>query len=83
MTRLEELKKSLFVGKIMYRYEIRKKLLKIVVLLNCVLFFFSVMNNMPSMVLYILNMYYLYNYLTKEYPEEGFKIKDRFKGMDK
>ena len=83
MSRLEELKKSLFVGTIMYRKEIRKKILKVIVLLNCVLFFYAVFNNMPSMVLYILNMYYLYNYLTKEYPEEGFKIKDRFKGMDK
>jgi len=82
MNRLEQLKRSLFVATIMYRKEIRKKLLKIIILLNFVLFFTSVMNNMPSMVLFILNMYYLYNYLKKEYPEEGFKKKDRFKGMD-
>lgn len=81
MNRLEKLKRSLFVATIMYRKEIRKKLLKIVILLNFVLFFISIMNNMPSMILFVLNMFYLYNYLTKEYPEEGFKKKDRYEGI--
>lgn len=82
MNRLERLKRSLFVATIMYRKEIRKKLLKIIIIFNFVLFFFAVINNMPSMVLFILNMYYLYNYLKSEYPEEGLKQKDRYKGMN-
>jgi len=83
MSRFEELKRSLFVGTVMYRKEIRKKLLKIIVVLNGVLFFIAVMNNQPSMVLFILNMYYLFNYMKNEYPESTLKSKDRYKDMDK
>ena len=81
MNRLERLKKSLFVGSIMYRKEIRKKMLKIIILLNGVLFFISLMNNMPSMVLFVLNMFYLYKYMKSEYPDAGIKKKERYKGI--
>ena len=83
MNKLEELKRSLFVGTVMYRREIRKKLLKIIVVLNGVLFFIAIMNNQPSMVLFLLNMYYLFNYMKSEYPESKLKTKDRFEGMEK
>lgn len=83
MNRLEKLKRCWFVVNVMYRKEIRKKLLKIVVLLNGILLFVSILDNMPSMVLFMLNMYYLYNYLKSEYPEEGLKIKDRYEGIIK
>lgn len=81
MNRLEKLKRSLFVGSIMYRKEIRKKLLKIIILLNGVLFFISLMNNMPSMVLFVLNMFYLYKYMKSEYLDVGIKKKDRYNGI--
>ncbi|MBA7490191.1 hypothetical protein ES702_00726 [subsurface metagenome] len=82
MNKLEKLKRCWFVVNIVYRKEIRKKLLKVLIVFNGILLFMSILNNMPSMVLFLLNMYYLYNYLKYEYPEEGLKIKDRFKGMD-
>ena len=83
MSRFEELKRSLFVGTVMYRKEIRKKLLKIIVVLNGVLFFIAIMNNQPSMILFLLNMYYLFNYMKSEYPETTLKSKDRYDGMEK
>lgn len=83
MNKFEELKRSLFVGTVMYRKEIRKKLLKIIVVLNGVLFFIAIMNNQPSMILFLLNMYYLFNYMKSEYPETTLKSKDRFKDLDK
>lgn len=81
MNRLEKLKRSLFVASIMYRKEIRKKLLKILIILNGVLLFTSIMNNLPSMVLFLLNMFYLYKYLKIEYPDKGIKKKERYKGI--
>jgi len=81
MNRFEQLKRSYFVAAIMYRKEIRKKVLKILILLNGVLFLTSIVNNMPSMVLFILNMYYLIKYMHDEYPESKFRLKDRYKGM--
>jgi len=49
--------------------------------LNFLFFVMSVGQNVISMFIFILNMHYLYNYLKNEYPDEGLKLKDRFKDM--
>jgi len=79
----ESLKRALSVYVVLYRVEIRRKLLKVMILLNFIFFIMSVGQNVVSMFIFILNMHYLNNYLQKEYPDEGLKIKDRFKDMIK
>ena len=75
---MNELKKSLTIAFIAYRKEIRKFVLKFLLVVNMVMFLIAFMNNMPSMVLYILNMYYLYNYMKEQYPDKSVKMKDRY-----
>ena len=81
MNILEDFKKMLAVLVVLYRVEIRRKLLKVMILLNFIFFVMSVGQNVVSMFIFILNMHYLNNYLQKEYPDEGLKIKDRFKDV--
>ena len=81
MNILEDVKKTLAVIVVLYRVEIRRKLIKVMILLNFIFFVMSVGQNVVSMFIFILNMHYLNNYLLKEYPDEGFKVKDRFKDM--
>ena len=83
MNILIDFKKMLAVLVVLYRVEIRRKLLKVMILLNFIFFVMSVGQNVVSMFIFILNMHYLNNYLQKEYPDEGLKIKDRFKDMIK
>jgi len=81
MNRLEGLKRTISVALVLYREDIRKKMIKLMIFLNFLFFIMSVGQNIVSMFIFILNMHYLYNYLKKEYPEESIKVKDRFKGM--
>jgi len=81
MNIIEDLKRALTVFIVLYRVEIRRKLIKVMILLNFLFFVMSVGQNVISMFIFILNMHYLYNYLKSEYPDEGFKVKDRFKDM--
>ena len=75
---MNDLKNSLTIGFIAYRVEIRKFVLKILLVVNMVMFILAFLGNMPSMLLYILNMYYLYNYMKGEYPDTKLKVKDRY-----
>ena len=77
-TRLNDLKSSLTIGFIAYRIAIRKFVLKFLLVVNMVMFLLAFLDNMPSMLLYILNMYYLYKYMKEQYPEKGVKVKDRY-----
>lgn len=79
--RFEKFKSTALVGYIAYWKKIRKGILKLIVIINAVLFMLALWNNIPSMVLYLFNMHFLYKYYIKEYPEEGLKRKDRFKGI--
>lgn len=81
MNVIEVLKRSLSIFIILYRKEIRKKMIKIMILLNFIFFIMSIGQNIISVCIYLINMHYLYNYLKKEYPEEAFKIKDRYKDV--
>ena len=81
MNRLEGLKRTISVALVLYRKDIRKKMIKLMIFLNFLFFIMSVGQNIISMFIFILNMHYLYNYLKKEYPEENIKGKDRFKDM--
>lgn len=81
MNIIEDLKRTLAVVIVLYRVEIRRKLIKVMILLNFLFFVMSVGQNVVSMFIFILNMHYLYNYLKSEYPDEGFKMKDRFKDL--
>jgi len=83
MNIFESLKRALSVFVVLYRVEIRRKLIKVMILLNFLFFVMSVGQNVISMFIFILNMHYLYNYLKSEYPDEGLKVKDRFKDMIK
>ena len=81
MNVIVDLKKALAVIVVLYRVEIRRKMIKVMILLNFMFFIMSVGQNVVSMFIFVLNMHYLNNYLQKEYPDEGFKIKDRFKDL--
>jgi len=83
MNIFESVKRALSVFVVLYRVEIRRKLIKVMILLNFLFFVMSVGQNVISMFIFILNMHYLYNYLKSEYPDEGLKTKDRFKDMIK
>jgi hypothetical protein len=80
-TRWTELKRSLDIGYIAYRREIRKAILKLCLMLNMVLFIMALVDNMPSFVLYLINMHFLYKYMLDQYPESKIKIKDRYKDV--
>lgn len=75
---MNDLKKSLTIGFIAYRIEIRKFVLKFLLVVNMVMFILAFLNNMPSMLLYILNIYYLYKYMKEQYPDTKLKAKDRY-----
>ena len=76
---MNDLKNSLTIGFIAYRVEIRKFVLKFLLVVNMIMFILAFLGNMPSMLLYILNMYYLYNYMKQQYPvAKKTKIKDRY-----
>jgi len=75
---MNELKKSLTIAFIAYRKEIRKFVLKFLLVVNMIMFLIAFLDNMPSMLLYILNMYYLYNYMKEQYPDTKMKVKDRY-----
>ena len=77
-TRMNDLKNSLTIGFIAYRIEIRRFVLKFLLVVNMVMFILAFLGNMPSMLLYILNMYYLYKYMKEQYPDTGLKVKDRY-----
>jgi len=79
--RFEKMKSTTFVGYIVYWKKIRKVLLRLIIIINAVLFLLALWNNIPSMVLYAFNMHFLYKYFLNEYPEERIKKKDRFKGI--
>ena len=81
MNSIKALKRSLSVFVVLYRQEIRKKLIKLMILMNFAFFIMSIGQNVISVFVFLLNMHYLYNYLKSEYPEEGLKLKDRFKGI--
>ena len=81
MNVIVDLKKALAVIVVLYRVEIRRKMIKVMILLNFMFFIMSVGQNVVSMFIFVLNMHYLNNYLQKEYPDEGFKVKDRFKDL--
>ena len=83
MNIIESVKRTLSVFVVLYRVEIRRKLIKVMILLNFLFFVMSVGQNVISMFIFILNMHYLYNYLKSEYPDESLKVKDRFKDMIK
>ena len=75
---MNELKNSLTIGFIAYRIEIRKFVLKFLLVVNMIMFILAFLNNMPSMLLYILNIYYLYKYMKEQYPDTKLKEKDRY-----
>jgi len=75
---MNDLKNSLTIGFIAYRKEIRKFVLKFLLVVNMIMFLIAFLDNMPSMLLYILNMYYLYNYMKEQYPDTKMKVKDRY-----
>jgi hypothetical protein len=77
-TRYDELKRVLIIGFIAYRKTLRKYILKLVLIANMVLFILALANNMPSMMLYLVNIYYLYKYMLDQYPEASLKRKDRY-----
>ena len=76
---MNDLKNSLTIGFIAYRVEIRKFVLKFLLVVNMIMFLIAFLDNMPSMLLYILNMYYLYNYMKEQYPDTKMKVKDRYR----
>lgn len=77
-SRASRLKHILSIGMLAYRKSIRKGLLKVVLVMNLVLFILAFLNNMPSMALYIINMYYINKFMQSEYPETKLKRKDRY-----
>ncbi len=77
-TRLNKLKNILNISIIAYRGEIRKFILKILLIVNMIMFILAFLNNMPSMILYLLNIFYLYNYMKDQYPDTKLKARDRY-----
>lgn len=77
-TRLSELKRSLTVGIIAYRDDIKKAILKLALIANMIMFILSLLNNMPSMLLYLANVHFLYKFMIEHYPETKLRRKDRF-----
>ena len=77
-TRLNRLLKILPIFSLAYRRDIKKWFLKLVLILNVFLFMFALLNNMPSMLLFLCNIYFLYKYLLGKYPEESLKKSDRY-----
>lgn len=78
-TRFTELKRILNIGIIAYRGEIRKFILKGLLVLNMIMFIIAFLDNMPSMILYMLNVFYLYKYMRNQYPVNGIKMKERYR----
>ena len=76
--RLTKLKRILPIGIIAYRKEIRKFVLKVLLVLNMVMFLIAFLDNMPSMVLFMLNVFYLYQFMKNQYPESKVKMKERY-----
>lgn len=77
----DRMKTTFTIGFIAYRIELRKLFIKLIILLNAGLCILSVWNNMPSMVIFFINVIYLLKYYHIEYPETGIKKKDRFKDL--
>ena len=76
--RLDRLKRILPIGIIAYRKEIRKFILKVLLMLNMIMFIIAFLDNMPSMVLYLLNVFYLYQFMKNQYPVIKVKEKERY-----
>lgn len=75
LNRLERLSNIWLVA---YRKDIRRFILKVLLVLNMVMFIIAFLDNMPSMILFIFNVFYLYKYMKDQYPESKVKMKDRF-----
>jgi hypothetical protein len=78
--RLEDAKSTARIWYIMRWGKLRRRFIKLLLILNVLLFFMSLVNNQPSMVLFLFNTYYLYKYYLDQYPEERLKQRDRFEG---
>lgn len=76
--RLENLKRYLPIFGLAYRRELKKGFLKLVLILNVLLFIQALWSNAPSMLLFISNIYFLYRYMLGKYPEVALKGKKRY-----
>ena len=77
----ERMKNRYSIGFIAYRRELRKLFIKCIVILNAGLCIYSVWYNMPSMIIFFINVVYILKYYRIEYPETSIKKKDRFKDL--
>ena len=77
-TRLNRLDRIVNIGMVAYRKEIRKFILKILLMLNMIMFLIAFLDNLPSMILFMLNVFYLYKYMKNQYPESKIKMKERY-----
>lgn len=77
-TRLNRLDRIVNIGMVAYRKEIRKFILKILLMLNMIMFLIAFLDNLPSMILFMLNVFYLYKYMKNQYPEPKIKMKERY-----
>jgi hypothetical protein len=78
-TRISKLKHTISIAYVAYHDGIRKFTLRALIILNFILFCSAFLSNMPSMVVYALNIFYIYKFMIEKYPEISLKRKDRYR----